>query len=106
MRMNNVLKMVAFAGLLGVATSTLAAGAGTTAQQQNCRVDPDSQPQTPQADDASPSKKLDDCNSVLHPPGVGDHEMVKPAPKVGTMPVIPPKAVPNIKNNGNDAETH
>lgn len=106
MRMISVLKMAAFAGLLGAATTSFAAGDAAKAQKQDCQVNPDSQTQTPQADGASPSKKLDDCNSVLHPPGVGDHEMVQPTPNVGTMKVIPPKAVPNTKNNGNDAETH
>ncbi|MCM2294067.1 hypothetical protein NAC44_17205 [Allorhizobium sp. BGMRC 0089] len=34
------------------------------------------------------------CADVLTPPPTGDHELVEPAPDVGTMPVIPPKASP------------
>lgn len=44
------------------------------------------------------SEKLDDCNSVLVPPKVGDGEIVSPTPKTGTMRVIKPSDVPLGKN--------
>ena len=50
---------------------------------------------TTATDDATLTAKLDKCNSVLNPPNAGDSEMVEPAPDVGRMPVIPPKAVPD-----------
>jgi hypothetical protein len=34
------------------------------------------------------SEVLAKCNSVIHPPQVGDQEMVEPAPSVGRTPVI------------------
>lgn len=34
------------------------------------------------------------CNGVLAPPPVGDSELVEPAPKTGTMPVIRPNDLP------------
>ncbi|TPJ14407.1 hypothetical protein FJW04_18150 [Mesorhizobium sp. B2-7-3] len=40
------------------------------------------------------SDKLKSCDGVLKAPKIGDKEMVEPAPHVGTMPVIPPGAVP------------
>ena len=55
---------------------------------------PDHKPATA-TDDATLTAKLDKCNSVLSPPSAGDREMVEPAPDVGRMPVIPPKAVPD-----------
>jgi hypothetical protein len=54
----------------------------------------------PGADSKKPSlsKKLDLSNGVIHPdPGI-DPSMQKPAPKAGSMPVIPPAAVsPNAQ---------
>ncbi len=44
------------------------------------------------------SGKLDDCNSVLVPPKVGDGEIVSPPPESGTMRVIKPRDVPLDEN--------
>ena len=41
-------------------------------------------------DGTSLSSRLDACNGVLRPPGVGDREFVEPPPPVGNTPVIPP----------------
>lgn len=40
------------------------------------------------------SEQLGRCNGVIRPPKVGDQEIVEPAPEIGTMPVIPPGALP------------
>lgn len=94
--------------ILGLGLSlSLQSPAMAQQQKETCKVSPDKSDQKPMNDD-SESGKLDDCNGVLHPPKVGDPEMVQPAPDVGKMPVIPPKAVPNAENQGNgaDTETH
>ncbi|WP_071832189.1 hypothetical protein [Pararhizobium antarcticum] len=44
------------------------------------------------------SSKLDDCNSVLEPPEVGDGEIVAPVKQTGTMPVLKPGDLPDDKN--------
>ncbi|OJF95675.1 hypothetical protein AX761_17190 [Rhizobium sp. 58] len=44
------------------------------------------------------SSKLDDCNSVLEPPKVGDGEIVAPVKQTGTMPVLKPGDLPDDKN--------
>jgi hypothetical protein len=67
-------------------------------QAQPCQAQPDkpgnSPDATPKSDMTSKESKLGGCNGVLTPPTVGDPELVKPAPDVGKMPVIPPRAVP------------
>ncbi len=47
------------------------------------------------ANTESLSEQLDRCNGVLRPPRIGDQELVEPAPDVGTMPIIPPGALPD-----------
>ncbi|MBP1853576.1 hypothetical protein [Rhizobium halophytocola] len=80
------------------------AGAVDAAPKTDCIVptDPD-QPADDQAtgkdsgsaeDEQSLTETLDDCNGVLKPPVVGDHEMVEPAPDTGETPVIKPQDVP------------
>lgn len=45
--------------------------------------------------DKSLAGQLDECNGVLKPPKVGDGEIVEPAPKGGTIIVVPPGSVPD-----------
>lgn len=40
------------------------------------------------------SEQLDESGGVIKPPPSRDPEMVKPAPDVGTTPVIPPPGMP------------
>ncbi|SOC82796.1 hypothetical protein SAMN05421890_1215 [Ensifer adhaerens] len=71
---------------------------------QPCKVQPHAQGQSPQANNQPEESRLGDCGGVLHPPAVGDPELVKPAPNVGKMPVIPPSAVPQEGEKGNDEQ--
>jgi len=47
------------------------------------------------------SRKLDDCNGVLEAPGVGDGELVEPAPETGKSRVIRPDMLPPDANPSN-----
>lgn len=47
------------------------------------------------------SRKLDDCNGVLKAPGVGDDEMVEPAPETGNTRIIKPGTLPPDSNPSN-----
>jgi len=49
---------------------------------------------TPHPQDSA-GQKLSNCDGVLKPPATGDNAMEKPAPRGGTMPVIPPGNVPD-----------
>lgn len=48
------------------------------------------------------SRKLDRCNGELRAPGVGDGELVQPAPPVGNTPVIRPDELPPGRNPSNN----
>jgi hypothetical protein len=66
---------------------------------QPCQAQPDAgKGSPPQGGDADDKNRAADCNGVLHPPAVGDPELVKPAPEVGKTPVIPPGSVPKTEN--------
>lgn len=65
-----------------------------------CKAQPRDQGPPPKIDGSSGRSRLGDCNGILHPPAVGDPELVKPAPNVGNMPVIPPDSVPKNAGNG------
>lgn len=106
MRKLSFIKTATVLGLFGAATLLAAPAALAAEHKENCRLIPKDRSQPSTANEASPTDKLGDCNSVLHPPGVGDKDMVQPAPDVGKMPVIPPKAVPPAKNDGNGAQTN
>lgn len=68
---------------------------------QPCEAQPPTPGEQSQNDRALNKSRLADCNGVLRPPAVGDPELVKPAPNVGKMPVIPPSSVP--QNGGNSS---
>lgn len=55
----------------------------------------------PENDDRDLSRKLDDCNGVLKAPGVGDSELVEPAPETGRSRVIRPDMLPPDANPSN-----
>ncbi|HWU64073.1 MAG TPA: hypothetical protein VN112_18815 [Ensifer sp.] len=82
--------------------------AATEQAAQPCRAEPRQQgqqiPGGSAGNGATDNSRLTDCNGVLHPPTVGDPEMVKPAPDVGKMPVIPPGSVPQSGNGGNGVQ--
>ncbi|SMF73109.1 hypothetical protein SAMN02982989_4242 [Xaviernesmea oryzae] len=59
------------------------------------------QQEAPETGDRNLSKKLDDCNGVLKAPGVGDSEMVEPAPDTGRSRVIQPDTLPPDANPSN-----
>lgn len=67
---------------------------------KSCEAEPQKQGQQSQNDSSSAKDTLADCKGVLDPPAVGDPELVKPAPDVGKMPVIPPGSVPQNEGNG------
>lgn len=69
--------------------STWLVSQSATAQENRCAVDP-----SVPTGDQSLTDKLDNCNSVLVPPKVGDSEIVEPPPETGTIKVIPPGAIP------------
>lgn len=69
--------------------------------QSPCKAAPQEEGKQSRTDASPGVNQLADCNGVLHPPAVGDPELVKPAPNVGKMPVIPPGAVPQTGDNGN-----
>ena len=81
--------MTLSAGLL--LASTVFAAAEADRQATDCVVDP-SRSQKELSD------KLDNCDSVLKPPRVGDSEIVEPAPSTGDMPVLKPGDLPVRKN--------
>lgn len=65
-----------------------------------CKAQLPEQGQPVPGDSASGQNRVADCNGVLHPPAVGDPEMVKPAPDVGKLRIVPPDAVPQNDGNG------
>lgn len=71
-----------------------------TPPQATCKAVPQEQGKQSQTDASPDASLLADCNGVLHPPAVGDPDLVKPAPNVGKMPVIPPGSVPQNGGNG------
>lgn len=103
MQKSNIWKALAVLSLCGAGAMTAAPVTAVAAPKENCRVEPDAKPS--QNKNATPSQKLNDCGSVLRPPGVGDNDMVQPAPDVGRTPVIPPNAVPKTQNQGNGTTT-
>jgi len=85
-----------WSGAAGLAMAQTADGKGDVgAAGQPCRVEPDDRSgETKGAEGKDESSMLEDCNGVLVPPKIGDQELVEPPPKTGTMPVIPPGALP------------
>ncbi|CAN7721073.1 hypothetical protein LJR098_003498 [Rhizobium sp. LjRoot98] len=75
-------------GSMGVASAQTSNAPGT----ENCAIDSDS------AKDKSVTGKLDECNSVLVPPKVGDSEIIAPSEATGSMPVIKPGELPTNRN--------
>lgn len=71
-----------------VATSAFAQSTDADGSDR-CRVSPDVD-----SNQRAFADKLDDCNSVLKPPRVGDTEITTPAPDVGKTPVIRPGELP------------
>jgi hypothetical protein len=69
-----------------------------------CKAQPQEQGQPAPGDSTSDQNRVADCNGVLHPPAIGDPEMVKPAPDVGKLRIVPPDAVPQTGNNGTPNE--
>ena len=67
--------------------STVFAAAESDKQAADCVVDPS-------RSEKELSEKLDNCDSVLKPPRVGDSEIVEPAPSTGDMPVLKPGDLP------------
>ena len=63
---------------------------------EECRAEPEGQGGIDQGKDAAEhdTAVLERRKGVLKPPPLGDSEMVAPAPRVGTTPVIPPDSVP------------
>ncbi len=93
---------LALASTLPVFLSQPASAGSQDAPTQTCKALPDDQ--KPQNGKSSDNSRLGDCKGVLHPPAVGDPELVKPAPDVGTMPVIPPGSVPPNGGNGSEGQ--
>jgi hypothetical protein len=73
--------------LLTTASDAPAQDAKPAGQTENCRVRPDGQ--------AAPAKllteRLQDCNSVLQPKGLGDADIVTVPPKVNDPMAIKPQ---------------
>ena len=66
-----------------------------------CQANPDAA-----STDKTLAEQLDECNSVLTPPKVGDGEIVEPAPDTGTIIVVPPGALPEQQSEADrDPET-
>lgn len=85
--------------VLGIADATAQAPS-----QQKCAVpdEPENrQETTPENGDRDLSRKLEDCNGVLKAPGVGDSELVEPAPDTGKSRVIRPDMLPPNANPSN-----
>ena len=79
----------------------LPAGASyAQAEQGTCSAGPQGGTKSPdgQVPSGTLTQKLDNCNSVLTPPPVGDGEIVEPAPQTGKMPVISPDDMPQSGN--------
>jgi hypothetical protein len=90
--------------LLGVGVSglpALAAGDGQPDGGQSQKCAPDTHPPGGEGAGKDLSRKLDDCNGVLSPPGVGDSDMVEPTPDTGTGRVIEPNDLPPQGNPSN-----
>ncbi|WP_111564670.1 hypothetical protein [Rhizobium sp. AN80A] len=84
-----------------IATLVLSAAfapSAASAEDAKPAVEQDCNLPTGQQDNAKLSSKLDNCNSVLKPPKVGDNEIVAPTPHTGTMPVVKPGELPPNKN--------
>ena len=82
-----------------IGTLLLAGGAFAQSQPSPCVANPEAAPS-----DKSLSLQLDDCNGVLKPPKVGDSEIVEPAPKSGTIIVVPPGSVPDQQSESGPVE--
>ncbi|MCV3764977.1 hypothetical protein [Rhizobium sp. TRM95796] len=73
--------------LLTAGAAALAQDAKPAAQRENCQVRPDGQ-----AAPAQPlTERLQDCNSVLQPKGLGDPDIVTVPPKVNDPMAIKPQ---------------
>jgi hypothetical protein len=90
--------------LLGASVSglpALAAGGEQPGGDQSQKCAPGARPPGGEGAGKDLSRKLDDCNGVLSPPGVGDGDMVEPAPDTGTGRVIEPNDLPPQGNPSN-----
>lgn len=90
-----------------LAAAVIAFSCETATSQPNgaagppCQANPDAS-----STDKALAEQLDECNSVLAPPKVGDGEIVEPAPDTGTIIVVPPGAVPEQQSEaGRGPET-
>ncbi|WP_455274461.1 hypothetical protein [Rhizobium herbae] len=81
-----------------LALSLAGASSGAIAQDSTTKGKGDCVARPTKDHETTFSGKLDDCNSVLAPPKVGDGEIVSPTPETGTMRVIKPSGVPLDKN--------
>ena len=68
-------------------------------EHQGQRCQPNST--APGSNSENLAEKLDDCNGVLTAPGVGDGDIVEPAPSTGTGRVIDPQTLPPNANPSN-----
>jgi NaMN:DMB phosphoribosyltransferase len=97
--MKQIRKLSAQAGLAAILLSaTFGAGAASAQATASSPNQVCTSPSGQQPDIDNLSGKLDECNSVLEPPKVGDAEIVAPTPQTGTMPVVKPGELPKGKN--------
>lgn len=71
--------------------------------QQDCTVPPDQSAKPGNQSGAAPQPDLSKCKGVLKAPGVGDGEMVTPAPSTGNTPVIKPGQLPPAQNGNSSS---
>ena len=93
--------LVAAAAMPFLLIQSVCCSAEDKSPQSSCKAAPQEGGKQSQNDASPDGNQLADCNGVLNPPAVGDPELVKPAPNVGKMPVIPPGAVPQTGGRGN-----
>ena len=70
---------------------------------QDCTVPPGQSAKPGNQSGTAAQPDLSKCKGVLQAPGVGDGEMVTPAPSTGNMPVIKPGQLPPVHNGANSS---
>jgi hypothetical protein len=96
----------ALALLMASSCVAMAAAGDIEPPPEKCRVQPQ-QNEAQQPTEADPGQTgstsltagLDECDGVLKPPAMGDHEMTQPPPATGETPIVRPEDLPEQQSN-------
>ena len=93
----------ALALLMATSCVALAAAGDIEPPPEKCRVQPQpngaQQPADTDPGQTGSTSLTDECDGVLKPPAIGDHEITQQPPAIGEMPIVRPGDLPEQQSN-------